>query len=185
MKKMNWLFAFTFILLSTFVSAQKNKEPQPPVLPIDSTTKQITYRGVVTQQGTQVELYQRAMNWIAKQYKNTAEVIKSSDSLTGKIECTSKIKIHTPAKDGTQMVAGIVNYNFTLEAKEGRFRYTFTRFSLKDAAYNPIEKWFDTKLPTWFPQRYEHLKEVDTEITKVITSLKEAMTPTVQKIDNW
>jgi len=185
MKRNLTLMAIMIMLFTSNIIAQKEKQPQPPVLPIDTTTKLITYRGVVTQQGTQAELFQRAMAWITLYYKNTAEVIKSSDANSGTIEGNSKIKIHTPAKDGSSMVAGIVNYNFTIEAKEGRYRYTFTRFSLKDASYNPIEKWFDTKLPTWYPQRYEHLKEVDADIVKTITSLKESMGPKVQKTDNW
>jgi hypothetical protein len=185
MKQKAYLVALAMMFATTIASAQKDKEPQPPTLPIDSTTKLITYRGVVTQQGTQTELFQRALDWITKYYKNTAEVIKSSDNATGVIECTSKLKIHIAAKDGTPTVAGIVNYNFTIEAKEGRYRYTFTRFSLKDAAYNPIEKWFNNKLPTWYPERFDHLKEVDAEMTKVITSLKEEMKPKVVKQDNW
>ncbi len=185
MKQKVYLITLAMIFVTTIATAQKEKDLQPPTLPIDSITKLITYREVVTQQGTQTELFQRALNWIAKYYKNTTEVIKSSDNATGIIECTSKLKIHIPAKDGTNTVAGIVNYNFTIEAKEGRYRYTFTRFSLKDAAYNPIEKWFNTKLPTWYPERFEHLKEVDTEITKAIASLKEEMKPKVVKQDNW
>lgn len=185
MKQKTYLVAIAMMFATTIATAQKDKQPQPPTLPIDSTTKLITYRGVVTEQGTQAELFLRAMNWIAKYYKNTAEVVKSSDNATGVIECFSKLKVHTLAKDGVITIAGIVNYNFTIEAKEGRYRYTFTRFSLKDAAYNPIEKWFDTKLPTWYAQRYDHLKEVDTEITKAIASLKEEMKAKVVKQDNW
>lgn len=185
MKKNLLLISIMVVLFASNLVAQKDKQPQPPVLPIDSTTKLITYRGVITQQGTTAELFQRAMDWIKVYFKNTAEVIKTSDVNTGVIEGTSKIKIHTPAKDGTVSLAGIVNYNFTIEAKEGRYRYTFTRFSLKDAAYNPIEKWFDTKLPTWYPQRYEHLKEVDADIVKTISSLKESMAPKAVKTDNW
>lgn len=185
MKKNLLLIPILVVLFASNLIAQKEKQPQPPVLPIDSTTKLITYREVVTQQGTSNELYKRAMDWIVLNYKNTAEVIKSSNEATGTIEGSSKIKVHTPAKDGVNTVAGIVNYNFTIEAKEGRYRYTFTRFSLKDAAYNPIEKWFDTKLPTWFPQRFEHLKEVDAEMVKTIQSLKESMSPKVLKVDNW
>jgi hypothetical protein len=186
MKKRKFYLLTIFLLFSISASfAQTDKNPQPPVLPIDSTTKLITYREVVVQKGTVDELFQRAMDWITAYYKNTAEVIKSSDKATGVIEGTSKIKIHTPAKDGVTTVSGIVNYNFTIAIKEGKYRFTFIRFSLKDAAYNPIEKWFDTKLPTWYPRRYEHLREVDAEILITIASLKEAMKPKAEKQDNW
>lgn len=183
--KKSLILSVMIVFCVATATAQKDKPLQPPVLPIDSTTKMITYKEVVTQQGSSAELYKRAMDWIVLNYKNTAEVVKTSNEATGVIEGSSRIKIHTPAKDGVTTIAGIVNYNFVIEAKDGRYRYTFTRFSLKDAAYNPIEKWFDTKLPTWFPQRFEHLKEVNDDMVKTINSLKESMAPKVQKSDNW
>ena len=71
------------ILLAVCVSmtafAQKTEIPEAPYLPIDERTNLVTYQDVVKQEGTPKVLYDRAMNWVKKYYKNTAEVIKSTD----------------------------------------------------------------------------------------------------------
>ena len=62
--------AFTSFCQTAYSQKGKN-EIEPPLMPIDTITKQITYREVVQVEGTKDVLFDRAMEWIKKQYKNT------------------------------------------------------------------------------------------------------------------
>ena len=78
MKKIIIILAAVFTCIAAL--AQKNETiPDPPYLPIDERTNLVTYQDVVKQEGTPKVLYDRAMEWAKKYYKNTAEVIKSAD----------------------------------------------------------------------------------------------------------
>lgn len=82
-------------------------------------------------------------------------------------------------------MSGLVNYNLTLDLKDNKYRYTFTRFSLKGTAFNPIETWLDSTNKEWFPTRYNNLKEVDEQINEIIKNLKEGMKPKANTTDDW
>lgn len=185
MKKYFLLIIIASILSITGYSQKNKNQPEPPSMPIDSITKQITYREVVTVEGTKDLLFDRAMEWIKKQYKNTSEVIDSTNKEKGLIHCSSRVKIWGTAKDGTKTMSGLVNYNLTLDLKDNKYRYTFTRFSLKGTSFNPIESWLDPTNKEWFPARFDNLKEVDKQINDLITSLKEAMKPKTNVVDEW
>ena len=73
--------------------AQKTEIPEAPYLPIDERTGLVTYQDVVKQEGTPKVLYDRAMDWAKKYYKNTAEVIKSADPEKGVINMRSSVRI--------------------------------------------------------------------------------------------
>ena len=49
-------------------------------MPVDPDTKLITYKEVVTVTGTPAELFNRAIEWINKQYKNPADATKVRES---------------------------------------------------------------------------------------------------------
>ena len=76
------------VLACVAALAQKTEIPEAPYLPIDERTGLVTYQDVVKQEGTPKVLYDRAMDWAKKYYKNTAEVIKSADPE----KCGKKIK---------------------------------------------------------------------------------------------
>ncbi len=184
--KKYFLLATLTSIISIVSYAQKTKnQPEPPTMPIDTITKQITYREVVQVEGTKDILFDRAMEWIKKQYKNTSEVIDSTNKEKGLIHCSSRVKIWGTAKDGTKTMSGLVNYNLTLDLKDNKYRYTFTRFSLKGTAFNPIETWLDSTNKEWFPTRYNNLKEVDEQINEIIKNLKEGMKPKANTTDDW
>lgn len=167
------------------VYGQKNKDLEPPYLPIDEDTKLVTYQEVVNEKASPQELYDRAMEWIKKYYKNTSEVIKSSDRDKGVINMRSSVRIHVILKDGTKQYKNIVYYNFKLECRQDRYRYTITDFNAKATSASPIEVWYDTKNPLWSPDQYGFLIQIDEEIRALIESLEEGMLPKVEKIDEW
>lgn len=165
--------------------AQKEVEIVKPEMPIHEDTKLITYQNVVQEPGTPQELYDRAMLWIKAYYKNTGEIIKSSDRETGVIEMRSSVRIYTILKDGSRHFRNIVYYHFKIECRPDRYRYTITDFNEKATAAAPIEVWLDTNHPKWDPSQYEFLKQIDSQIQELITSLKEGMLPKIEKEDDW
>lgn len=173
------------LVIVAVVFAQKPAQLPVPDLPIDDRTNLVTYQDVVKQEGTPQVLYDRAMAWVKKYYKNTAEVIKKADPEKGVIEMRSSVRIFSKQKDGTMVQKNIVYYNFKLECREGRYRYTITNFNEKAAAAAPIENWFKTDSPYWSPSQYDWLNQIDEQIKKLINSLEEGMLPPEVFEDEW
>lgn len=175
------------ILIGSFIYllGQKDVVYVMPDLPVDETTKLITYKDVVNEKGSPQELYDRAMDWVKTYYKNTAEVIKSSDREKGVIELRSSVKIHNVMKDGSKVYKNIVYYNFKIECRQDRYRYTITDFNEKAAAAAPIEIWFDQKHSRWQPSWYGYLNEIHENIQAMIISLQDGMLPKPVVTDDW
>ena len=165
--------------------AQKTETPEAPYLPIDERTNLVTYQDVVKQEGTPKVLYDRAMNWAKKYYKNTSEVIKSADPEKCVINMRSSVRIYSKQKDGTMLQKNIVYYNFKLECRDNRYRYTITNFNERAASAAPIENWFKTDSPYWSPSQYEWLTQIDGQIKELINSLEEGMLPPEVFEDEW
>jgi hypothetical protein len=165
--------------------AQKTEIPEAPYLPIDERTNLVTYQDVVKQEGTPQVLYDRAMAWAKKYYKNTAEVIKSADPEKGVINMRSSVRIFYKDKEGTMRFKNIVYYNFKLECRDNRYRYTITDFKEKATGSAPIEVWFNTSASGWTPSMYGYLTQIDEEMQKLIASLEEGMQPAEEVTDDW
>lgn len=183
MKKI--IFSAIVLLMSMVAFAQKTETPVAPVLPIDERTNLVTYQDVVKQEGTPKVLYDRAMNWVKKYYKNTAEVIKSADPEKCVINMRSSVRIFYKDKDGTMRFKNIVYYNFKLECRDNRYRYTITDFKEKATGSAPIEVWFNTSASGWTPSMYGYLSQIDEEMNKLIESLEEGMQPEEEFNDEW
>ena len=96
------------ICFGTAAFAQKTEIPEAPYLPIDERTNLVTYQDVVKQEGTPKVLYDRAMEWAKKYYKNFGEVIKSADPEKSVINMRSSVRIFYKDKDGTMRFKNIV-----------------------------------------------------------------------------
>ncbi len=175
----------TVMCMSAAVFAQKNEIPEVPVLPIDERTNLVTYQDVVKQEGTPKVLYDRAMDWVKKYYKNTAEVIKSADPEKCVINMRSSVRIFYKDKEGTMRFKNIVYYNFKLECRDNRYRYTITDFKEKATGSAPIEVWFNSSASGWTPSMFGYLTQIDEEMNKLIESLEEGMQPAEVFVDEW
>lgn len=154
-------------------------------MPVDADTKLITYKEVVTVPGTPAELFNRAIEWVNKQYKNPADATKVRNPATGIIDIIHRIELVKDDK-GLSRPAGIIDYSLKIELKEGRYRYTITSFNLKDASRQPIERWMDKKDKAYIPEWDDYLKQVNEFTLKLIESLKAGMQPpVVKKADEW
>ena len=179
------LLFFSMMLMTVIAMAQKPEELPVPALPIDDRTQLVTYQDVIQQQGTPQELYDRALIWVKKYYKNTAEVIKSQDRDKAVIQMHSSVKIYSKQKDGKQVLHNIVYYDFKLECKDNRYRYTITNFNEKASSAAPIEKWFQTDRPSWNASEYDFLNQIDEQIQALINSLEDGMLPPEVIKDDW
>lgn len=179
----NTLFALVLALFMpvVFVQAQETSS----ICPVDTDTKLITYKEVVQVPGNTGELFNRAIEWINKQYKNPTEATKVRNPATGLIEIIHRIEL-TKDEKGMTRPAGIVDYAMKLEMKEGRYRYTITNFNYKEVSRKPIEYWMDKKDKTYIPAWDDYLKQVDDFTRKMIESLKQGMLPpAAKKPDEW
>ena len=183
MKKV--IFSLVVLMMSLAAFAQKTEIPEAPNLPIDERTNLVTYQDVVKQEGTPKVLYDRAMEWAKKYYKNTAEVIKSADPEKCVINMRSSVRIFYKDKEGTMRFKNIVYYNFKLECRDNRYRYTITDFKEKATGSAPIEVWFNTSASGWSPSMYGYLSQIDEEMQKLIESLEEGMQPQEEFKDEW
>ncbi len=183
MKKVMMFLAAVMMIVVT--NAQKPSQLPVPDLPIDERTNLVTYQDVVKQEGTPKVLYDRAMEWVKKYYKNTNEVIKNADAEKCVIEMRSSVRIYSKQKDGTMLQKNIVYYNFKLECRDNRYRYTITNFNERAASAAPIENWFKTDSPYWSPSQYEWLTQIDGQIKELINSLEEGMLPPEVFEDEW
>ena len=174
-------------ILPVFLFAAINLRAQEVAtnLPVDPDTKLVVYKEVVTIAGTPSELFNRAIEWINKQYKNPTDATKVRNPATGLIEIIHRIEL-TYEQDGVIRPAGIVDYSMKIELKEGRYRYTITNFTLKDISRQPIERWMNKKDKAYIPAWDSYLKQIDDATRKLIESLKQGMQPpVVKKPDEW
>ena len=183
MKKIALFFVAAMMIMAA--NAQKPSQLPVPDLPIDERTNLVTYQDVVKQEGTPQVLYDRAMEWVKKYYKNTSEVIKNADADKKVIDMRSSVRIFSKQKDGTMVPKNSVYYNFKLECRDNRYRYTITNFNEKAASAAPIENWFKTDSPYWSPSQYEWLTQIDSQIKELINSLEEGMLPPEVFEDEW
>ena len=186
MKKIIVFLAFVMVGLMAFAQNKKGVEIPYPNVPIDEQTNLVTYKEVVQQaNATPQELFDRAMQWVKNYYKNTAEVIKSSDRDKGVIQLRSSVKIYVVKEDGSKLFKNIVYYNMKIECRPGRYRYTITDFNEKATAAAPVEVWLNTENPKWEIGQYAWLNQIDEQILALIESLEEGMNPQVIKEDEW
>jgi hypothetical protein len=176
------------ILFSALLLAQLPARSQSDSvsMPIDESTKLITYKEVVQEPGTPQELFNRAVLWINSYYNNPSDVTKVRDPQTGEIKGVHRFRIENKdEKTGLVTDAGTIQYNFTIEFKEGRYRYTLTEFILKQSSRIPIEKWMNKKDQQYTPQWDDYLRQVDAFAQSWAASLKKGMKPEIKKTDEW
>ena len=184
MKRILLFFAMIAVVMAGY-SQKKGSAPEIPAMPIDDDTQLITYQEVIQENGSAQELYERALKWAKAFYKNTGEVIKNNDATNHVIDFRSSVRIYSHQKDGTKLTKNVVYYNFKLQCRDGRYRYTITDFNEKATAAAPIERWLDPDDKKWDPECALNLQEVDEQIQALISSLVDGMQPAVEKTDEW
>ncbi len=170
------------ILVYSQINAQQSNSG---MIPLDTITKLITYKNTINEIGTKAELYNRAIEWINANYKNAADVTRVRDAVNGEIEGQHRIQLSFRNIDSVLVKTGLVEYTFTLQFKDNKYRYTFTNFYLRDKSKYPIENWLDKTKPGYSPLWDQYLKIIDTEITQLISSLGTMMHEKKVIKDDW
>ena len=180
MKKLTLLLALLSFGIHSVSFAQSSK------LPVDEETGKITYKEVVKVEGSKEDLFNRSISWINSFYKNPLDVTRERNFANGVVKGLHRIKIKNTDKDGNKTDAGTVQYEFTLQFKEGRYRYVLTDFVLKRGSKIPVEKWLNKKDPQYNSNWQSYLKQIDDFAQKWIESLKEGMQPPAEKVEeDW
>ena len=189
MKKI-FALATSLLFVSSFLFAQKEKKTVSKVkVPIDSITHLITYEEVVQAQNLSADaIYNRALSWFRKYFKNPNEVIRKNDMVTHVIVGKPRFKIYNPAdKEGTRTDAGLVQFTITVSVKEGRLKYELTEFNWRQTSYYAAERWLDTSAQSYSKVYEDYLRQLDEYVRALIDDLKNfvpATTPVKDK-DNW
>ena len=168
-----------FMFLSCFVGAYA-QEVETMALPVDEDTQLISYKDVISMNGTADELYIRAIEWVNTLFKNPGEACRIRNRESGVIEIAHRFEIINEV-DGSKLIAGIVNYNLKIEFKPGRYRYVLSDLILKQATRFPVERWMDKDEQMYSPLWDSYLKQVNEQATELIDSLKAGMEPPVVK----
>lgn len=124
----------------------------------------------------------RAVTWINSFYSNPFDVTKTRDQSSGIIKGLHRFRVEKTLEDGQKVDAGTVQYEFKLEFKDGRYRYTLGDFVLRQNSAIPTEKWLNAS----DPESKSYLKQLDNFAQDWIKSLKEGMKPVVvKKEEEW
>jgi hypothetical protein len=176
----------TVILFFCFIGIVLHAQNERPVIPIDEQTQKIKFKEVVDEEGTKDELFNRCVYWLNSFYKDPTRVTTIRDLPTGKIAGRHQFRIYYYAEDSVKMRAGLVRYNFTIEFKDNRYRYTIDEMVLKSTTNLPLEKWLDQDDPAYDPRWEQYLRQVVGYVDNWSTTLKEKMKPEKKKEeDDW
>lgn len=175
---------FLILFIFPFANEIKSQIVNSSIVPVDNATGLITYREVVEVEGTKQELFYRCISsWLNEEYTNSPAVTSIRDAATGKIVGNHRFRIHYNDNKGNEHSAGMILYTFTIEVKDGRYRYTFTDLLLKRPSRYPIENWFDKSDPAYNPQWNIYLKQIDEFAKSWIEDLKEKMQPEPEVVE--
>ncbi len=175
MKQILILFAFSLI----FFTAKAQ-------VPVDSETGLITYQNVVSEDGIPDTLYSRGISWINTYFKNPANVFRVKDTETHKIAGRYRIRMVDTDEEGVKTNSKtVVEYAFTIECKENRYRYTMDDFSMKASSKYPLERWLNKEDPTYLPKYEDYLSQVNFFIENFVNDLMTGMKKKEEKTDDW
>jgi len=177
------------IITSLSIFAQKPKPVTPaPDMPMDTTTKLITYTEVVQMPAANAqELFKRAKKWVYGFYKSPSSVIQTLDSTNYIFVGKTNIIMVKTLKDGTKSNNSFINYTITINLKDGKYRYKITNFNMKDASYHAVEKFATEKDPETLDWDNQMLRQTDDYIKDLIGKLKTTMSKPSNEVknDNW
>lgn len=179
---MNRLLIILFIVVGINAFAQ---EPDL-FIPVDEETQLIKFQNVVDEEGSQYDLFKRCIYWLNDYYKDAVRVTSVRDEPTGKIIGHHRFRIYFWDEDSIKHTGGMINYTFTLEVKDDRYRYTINELVLKSQTNIPVEKWLDKNDPAYDPRWESYLQQIADYVNNWGANLEEKMKPEREKTeDTW
>lgn len=174
------------ILLATFATMQLFA--QESRIPVNDKTGLAEYTGVVEVAGaSQSELYSRANRWIFDYFNNPHQVIREKDSVNYVVEGQAQFRITAVDKKGTEFPAGIVVYNFRLEFRDGRFKYTIYKIRWKKSSYYDVSNWEKTDDVDYNKDRYpQYVDQTVNFIEQLLKDMAEGISTADEDVqEDW
>ncbi len=157
--------------------------------PLDSVTRQIVYKGVVSvDSSNKHDLFLRGNRWFANEFRSAQNVIQFSDSVAGIIIGKGAIQVHFRALGSTREI-GFVDFTFELAVKDNRYKYT-----IKDLYHNcptctsssPGDLRVDKSGMMFSRKAWDELREdAKDRILTMISSLEKYMKDTSMEKSDW
>jgi hypothetical protein len=174
------LLAMGLLLVAPVAHAQKGKEAEVALtLPVDPDSHLVAYTGVVDTPGaTQVQLYSRAYEWVAKNYNSAQKVIQMQDKDAGKLIVKGRTTAYFKGHE-----FGWITHTLSIYVKDGKYKYDITDFKHDSDAFSYGN--FEQVEPTYIPgaakgtakKTWDEMKRsTNTEMKATIASLQAAMT---------
>lgn len=180
---MKWILILTVMFSGIQLNAQVKEDL---FIPVDTVTNTIKFRGIVEEEGEQYELFKRSIYWLNNTYKDPVRVTSVRDKETGKIIGRHRFRIYYWDDDSIKHIGGMINYTFTVEMKDNRYRYTIDEIVLKSKTNLPVEKWLDKDDPGYDPRWDGYLRQIADFVNNWSNNLEEKMKPEPEKVkDDW
>lgn len=159
---------------------------QTKTIPFDADVKKIKFQEVINESGTQAELFKRCVYWLNDYYKDPVRVTIVRDEPTGKIMGKHNIRLKNIDKDSIVTEGPTVFYEFTIEVRDQRYRYTITELLLKSASRYEVERWLDKSDPAYNEAYAGYLDQIAVFVDEWAVVLKEKMKPEpTKKVETW
>ncbi|MBC8046218.1 MAG: DUF4468 domain-containing protein [Fimbriimonadaceae bacterium] len=157
-----------------------------PNFEVDSETQMVVYTNVVSVEGSKKDsLFVYGQRWIKKHFKSVTSIMKVQDPEKGILEGKHSFYVNKDV-NGSQTKGELIAYTFSLQFRDGRYKYTITKINVQKASYYGIENWLkdDEKLADETIENY--LQQIDEYMKKFITSMEEGIKPIpAKKEDEW
>lgn len=153
--------------------------------PINEKTNQAEYQEVISTPGTPTELEERAIAWLEEFYKNPTKVLQSNEN--GSISGKAQFRINIKDKKGNISPNGFVAYKFTIDCKDGKYRYTINEIRWVKPSYFDVSKWEDVEGDHYNEKEYTfYIEQTIAYFEKMMDSLEATMsTPIFEETDEW
>ena len=164
---------------------------QEDILPIDKETGKISYSEIVKVDSVDAKaLYNNAKIWFVHYFNSAKNVLQLDDKESGRIIGKGLLNVTTSVI--VKADAGVVKFTIEINAKDGRYKYTFTDF-WHEAYISKITTPGDLRLSkpgggilTMGKGNWNGIKRQTNEmVLDMILNLKKAMSSSQNKDDSW
>lgn len=184
------IFSLSLLTSSTIfsqsVKSDLTSQYDIPVFPIDSETQMVTYSDVIKVDGsTKDSLYVYGQRWIKKQFKSVTTVMQVQDPEKEILEGRHSFYVNKLVND-VETKGDLIKYTFTLQFRDGRFKYTITKINIQKTSYYGIENWLNDEEKLADETIESYLHQIDKYFQDFIVSMEEGIKPLqVKKEEEW
>lgn len=172
MKKL-LIFVFSLLMLASL----NPLAAQVKTIPFDAEARKIKFQQVIEEEGSQNELFNRCVFWLNDYYKDPVRITSVRDAPSGKIMGKHTIRLKYTDDKGIEHDGPSVYYEFTIEVRENRYRYTITDLLLKTASRFEIERWLDKEDSAYDPRWADYLDQIAEYVDQWSAFLIQKMKP--------